>query len=349
MGENKKVKILYRKYLDRTCSDQELEELFKLLKRNEELYSLKGMIRGEWDVESVSENIDSLDWDTFLRKFESKEADEFLKKRTKMYWLRAGSVAAGLLLIVGFLSWFWITREQVNVYETGYGETQKIVLSDNSAIQLNGNTKLTWDENWEWRGIRSVEIIGEAFFEVSHNDEIPFRVVTPDLTVNVTGTTFNVTNRRNQTDVFLESGKVRLLLNPKGDIEETLSPGGEVGSKNELADRNEIIPSVVEMVPGDLLSYSSIKNKIIQKKNTTTKESASWKTGSLIYEDMELDIVLKELNDVYGKTFEVQDSSLLDMKVDVSVPSSDWETVVGLMKFMVDAEFLEENEKVIIK
>nr|WP_255785401.1 FecR domain-containing protein [Membranihabitans maritimus] len=293
--------------------------------------------------------MDSLDWDTFLKRFEEKEGDNYLKKTRKTSWIRPVSVAAGFLLIIGLFAWFWLNRTQINVYQTGFGETQEIVLNDNSKVKLNGNTKLTWDKNWERREIRTIEIEGEAFFDVAHNEEIPFQVVTPDLTVNVTGTTFNVTNRRNQTDVFLESGKVRLLLNPKGDIEETLSPGGEVGSKNELADRNEIIPSVVEMVPGDLLSYSSIKNKIIQKKNTTTKESASWKTGSLIYEDMELDIVLKELNDVYGKTFEVQDSSLLDMKVDVSVPSSDWETVVGLMKFMVDAEFLEENEKVIIK
>ena len=51
-------------------------------------------------------------------------------------------------------------------------------------------------------------IEGEAFFNVSHLDGNRFYVSTQDLTVMVTGTAFNVTSRRDETRVFLESGEV---------------------------------------------------------------------------------------------------------------------------------------------
>lgn len=345
MEQDKRIKILYEKYLDRTCSDEELKELFDLMKEDELLYSLKDVLKREWSHDRERESYGDLDWNTFANRVGKREKSGDRRSDRGKGWIGPVSIAAGFLLVLGFAAWFWLNRTQITVYETGYGEVREIVLNDESVIKLNANSKFIWDENWKRKGVRSAKIEGEAFFDVAHNDKIPFQVVTPDLTVNVTGTTFNVTNRRNSTDVFLESGKVNLQLKPDG-VNEGMSPESVPGKKsNKRTGKIEVI----EMVPGDLLSYSRQNKKLVREEGRTTRETASWKNGSLIYDDTELRIVLEELHDYYGKTFEVTDPVLMDMKVDVGMPYSDWETVIGVMKLMIDAEIIETSEKVIIK
>ena len=55
-----------------------------------------------------------------------------------------------------------------------------------------------------------------------YETQTKFEVITPDLTVEVLGTSFNVSSREEQTEVFLEEGKIRLDL---GTEEDMMQPG----------------------------------------------------------------------------------------------------------------------------
>lgn len=333
-----RIKLLYRKYVARTSSDAELEEMFALLREKKELKSVREELRTNWDNEGRMEELASLDWETFRSRV--RESDRVKREptsKTKSLVVRL-SVAAGLLLILGIASWTWMHREMITIYETGYGEVEEIVLNDNSVVRLNANSKLYWDSNWNRRGSRNVRIEGEAFFNVAHQDGDPFFVATPDLTVMVTGTAFNVTSRRNETRVYLESGEVILKLKQN-----------ELKSQTEKISNDEEVVKTLKMVPGEQLSYSSITEKLEQKDKLTIEQAASWKTGELIFKNIPLHEVLQELSYVYGKSFVVEDSTLFERKIDVGMPYSDWETVKGLMQFMIDAKLTENKNKVTIK
>src|SRR5690606_18166904 len=111
-------------------------------------------------------------------------------------------VAAAVVLLVGLYFLIqWINRP-FDVYTTGFGEQMTIQLPDESIIQLNSNSTLTWGREWENEGERIVNLEGEAFFQVEHLDGLPFVVNTDDISVHVTGTQFNVNSRRQKTMVY---------------------------------------------------------------------------------------------------------------------------------------------------
>ncbi|MBY5959649.1 FecR domain-containing protein [Membranicola marinus] len=337
MSEEEKIKHLYHKYINRTCTDAELEEMFELLKKDGNIGGVRSVLRQNWEEGDSLEELSSLDWNTFLQRTNQVDREEAPAAPKMKKWLVPLSAAASLLLVLGVAAWFWMHREVITMYETRYGEVQEIVLSDDSKIRLNANSKLYWNENWQRTGRRVVRIEGEAFFEVAHRNGNPFFVKTEDLTVKVTGTSFNVTNRRNATEVFLESGEVVLELHQ------------EDGSEGEAAKGEKSGEHSLKLIPGDQFKYSNATRKLEQKNNRTIEQAASWKTGELIYKNVPLHEVLQELTDVYGKSFVVQDSSLFEKNVDVGLPYSDWETVKKLLKFTINAEMSENENKVTIK
>lgn len=79
---------------------------------------------------------------------------------------------------------------------------------------------------------RMVELEGEAYFDVSKDEEHPFVVCTEQLDVTVLGTGFNVMayKRDSRTEVTLVKGKVDVK---SGEINEILTPCRQFVMNNE--------------------------------------------------------------------------------------------------------------------
>jgi transmembrane sensor len=71
-----------------------------------------------------------------------------------------------------------------------YGMRQEVILEDGSKIWLNAGSFLTFPATFKG-GKRDVFLNGEAYFEIASNLH-PFRVLTNDGTIQVLGTSFNV-------------------------------------------------------------------------------------------------------------------------------------------------------------
>ncbi len=92
------------------------------------------------------------------------------------------------------------------------GERMKnINLPDQSEVILNKNSKLIYRNNIANSSERNVEIEGEAFFHVKHNDT-PFKVHVNDAVVEVMGTQFDVNERGQDLYVSVVSGKVKVTF-----------------------------------------------------------------------------------------------------------------------------------------
>jgi ferric-dicitrate binding protein FerR (iron transport regulator) len=86
-----------------------------------------------------------------------------------------------------------------------------ITLSDGTKVCLNALSELQYPTFFEGK-VRKVKLKGEAFFDVTHNDDQPFIVETNRYNIEVLGTTFDVLAYPN-TDTFFTSllkGKVRI-------------------------------------------------------------------------------------------------------------------------------------------
>ncbi len=350
MKKSSRAQLLFQKYLDRTASSEELQEMFKIFEDKQEFDSVLHLFEKEWESKDVTFDIEDLTLEQIRMKVEngkkSRHPRSGLKIGTWRYRWITGAAATGLILMS--VSIWYFTRCMDLTYSTGYGETKEIVLDDNTSVRLNANSQLVWKSDWCKTGERLVYLEGEAFFEVNKiksdeydelaasGENMPFRVVTPDLTIKVYGTAFNVESRRDKTDVFLESGSVELELNHRLEDQKSMI-------KDPVDTNLTSTTNTIRMKPGDAVSYSAYNHYLEHVNNSTTQENASWVEGSLSFENESLKDVLNSLEDIYGKKFQVDDAGLLKRKVNLGLPYEDWETVFGLMTLSLEVKMKEEN------
>jgi hypothetical protein len=185
-----------------------------------------------------------------------------------------------------------------------FGRRSKVVLADGSIVWLNSGSKLIYPANFT-RKKREVFLEGEAMFDVSHHDDLPFVVVTRDIEVEVLGTVFNVCAYTDDacTSTVLEQGSVEI----------------------NYAAANLFKQGKLRITPGTRVQYNP-NNKEITQQQVDTKYYTSWKNGMLIYKNGHLPEIVKQLTRYYNREISISDESLsdrsftgkLDLKDDVA-------------------------------
>ncbi len=157
---------------------------------------------------------------------------------------------------------------------THNGETREIILPDNSRITLNAGSVLIYPEKFSSTE-RTVFLSGEAIFEVTHNETLPFMVNTADLTIQVHGTTFNV-------NAYPEASGTSATL-CEGSISATLKGSGES----------------ILMVPNERLDYDrqTGKSSILR---VNSAEDIAWKSGDMCFRSENIHTIVKAIERKYG-------------------------------------------------
>lgn len=162
------------------------------------------------------------------------------RKITLLPWI-ASAVAVTLLLVVSGLYLFSLknSSEQLNTLLVPPGQRINLILSDNSNVWLNANTKFRYPTRFSKKN-RTVYLDGEAYFDVSKNEKKPFIVETNHGSVHVTGTSFDVEAYSNfdnfETSLF--EGGVDIYKNEKKLV--SLKPN----EKSTLSDNEFVISTI---------------------------------------------------------------------------------------------------------
>jgi len=110
-----------------------------------------------------------------------------------------------------------------------------ITLPDGSIVKLNAGTRVEYPGHFA-ANIRKVKLSGEAFFEVKRDTACPFFIETQNASVEVLGTSFNVSAYPHVglVQVNVETGKVKLthLTGNKAEQKSVFLPAGERGWLN---------------------------------------------------------------------------------------------------------------------
>jgi len=347
-----------RKYLDRSASEKERKDLLHWVSssRPEEV---DGLWNEVWQETDDSVSIGELEWESLLKEVAGRKVHKN-SSRVILRRVAGWAAAAAVLTAVFFAAKWMMTPESEMIYRTGFGETLKIVLEDGTKVDLNADSRLIWKKDWEKSGIRQVDLEGEAYFDVAHIDmsgdesvRMPFDVQTSDVTIHVMGTAFNASSRRGKTEVLLEEGVVELRLKRSDFLDDTeieREKDSEVNISDEKGTFESEITQVLRMTPGDWISFSAEEDVLVQKTKEDVEQTLDWKEGTLSYQDVEFQVMLQNLEDIYGKSFEVVDSALLERRVKIGIPYKSWITVKEMMEWMLKIEVIEIDEtKVQIK
>lgn len=152
------------------------------------------------------------------------------------------------------------------------GGQYNLTLPDGSRIWLNAASKLRFPTRFTGRE-RIVELEGEAYFEVAHNQQQPFIVKVKGMQVEVLGTQFNVMAYEDEASIntTLLEGKVKLRNDHAGEV--ILKPGQEgvfTGNKNFKVNKADI------------------------------EQAMSWKNGYFVFNDEDLTSIMRKISRWYN-------------------------------------------------
>lgn len=261
-------------------------------------------------------------WNKIHRLQEEKQKRTSPLMRIIGYAIAACSI--GLIVGYGLLKLSQNKNNEGYIVEnvTSNDSIQRIILPDHSIVWLNENSQIKYLPQFTER---RVLLTGEAYFEVTYDKEKPFRVVTPDFTVKVMGTKFNVSSfeESNFSDATLISGKIAienrhmkeiLILNPSQKaryLKETKSLVVEnVDAESEAAWRKSFISFEKFDIKQIIKRLEFIYNEPIILQQIPETYSAKTYSGSVARQDS-LEDVLRSLQNIVAFNFTKTDKGII--------------------------------------
>lgn len=219
MKNSENNKSLLRRYLDDLYTMDDARKLLDELQTSEyDTDMLQDLAAEVWEEASLQSPQTDLEREQY-----KKEARLLLKRieHKKRMWIRraalaVSSVAAMVCLVFGSISYIrYIDRTQVSYLEasTSFGERKEVQLPDGTTLILNSCSRVHYPDRFTGKE-RRIELEGEGYFRVYHNEKQPFIVDTRHFDVRVLGTCFNIKSYSSDevVSVDVESGKVQVDL-----------------------------------------------------------------------------------------------------------------------------------------
>jgi len=165
------------------------------------------------------------------------------------------------------------TAVSYNTITTPRAGEYQLVLADGTRVWLNSQTTLRYPLRFEGHE-RKVELVGEAYFEVTHNSKMPFRVEAGEQTITDLGTHFNIK-----------------AYDDDATIATTLLEGS-VNVNDKLSGQTRLL------IPGNQASVAK-GNGEINITNVRLDEVTAWKNGYFIFDNEDVRSVMKTISRWY--------------------------------------------------
>lgn len=270
-----------KNFINGVYTKEEAQKVLDLIKANENFATLDDYMSKAWEESKDDNVLDNYEQEaaTFLkelRKQEKHRRSKYLPIRK--YVAVAASIAA--LIIVSFGGYKYLNhvagQQQIAYTEasTSFGERKTLTLPDGTTVNLNACSKIKYPIRFSGDK-RTIQLEGEAFFDVIENDEQPFVVNTHKFDVTVLGTEFDVKAYKEDKALMVSvaSGKVQI------DMSEAMA---------RLTANEYLI----------LNSETDEYQKVVDQQSV-----AVWHIGELRFDRTPIKEVAKELGRVYNYTF----------------------------------------------
>lgn len=220
-------------------------------------------------------------------------------------------------------------RTSYNTIVVPLGKKSQLTLSDGSKAWINSGSKLTYPTVFT-KGKREVVLEGEVIFEVAHNAESPFHVLADGNDIKVLGTVFDVSSYADDDHIStaLQSGSVEITYTDRSRFFNT--------------------EKSIKIVPGTLASYNK-KERKIETKKTDIAPYFSWRDGEFIFQNNDLQHIMKKISRHYGVAITIVDRTLARQTFSGNLDiDNDLDFVMEIMKRTSRFEFERKDNGIII-
>jgi len=214
-----------------------------------------------------------------------------------------------------------------NTLNVPYGKRFNVELSDGSVVYLNSGTSIKFPVQFMEGKDREIEIEGEAFFDVAHDENNTFRVRSNGAILEVYGTKFNFKNF------------------PEDPFSEIILTEGSVGVKSDLNDKE-----MVSIKPSFKAKLNKSGNDV-EVTQVNTKLYTSWIDGRVVFRNENIDNLIMKLERLYNVSITNNNQNLSNnfFNATIYVENETIEDVLNYLKEVYSIDYQVVKNKIIIK
>ena len=315
-------KELIEKYFDGNITDAEIKKLSDWIKNDRHLQN--------WWEEEFSKSdagINPVLRDKlFARIKEQTQGKEETQGKENPRTIRMNpwkwAAAIVLPICIAFFTYYLVDSSQTVgapfIVKADKGDKATIELPDGTNVVLNSASQLSYLNNFGENG-RRVQLNGEAYFKVAHDEKCAFIVQVGDLEVKVLGTSFNVSAYEDAKDVtvVLLEGKVGVYAPKMSHI----------------------------MKPGDKIEYNKATHKITATQ-VHPNDYIEWTKGNMYFEKESLENIMKTLSRIYDVEIRFDSNKLPNEYFTGTIPGGGIQNALNIL--MLTSPFYYEMDGSVI-
>jgi len=289
---------LLSRVLSGTASEEEKRAYYEEVANDEsfqeEFYQTKSL----WVRATVGKKDSRLNLDKEYRNLREKvrgKSKAGVRNLTRIWIGRAAMIV--VLISVGWLANQFLSPEKqekefTQKFASSIGSISQMTLPDGTQIWLNSGSEVVYHKDAKERRIH---LVGEACFDVAHDEKHPFYVRTENMIVRDLGTRFNV--RAYSGDEVTETTLIE-------------------GSAEILSGNN--MKRICELKPGELAVYDKAKKRMsIQEIDPSTV--VAWMEGKFVFRNEKLIDICNELEKWYGVRFRFDDDVIKEYRYTANI------------------------------
>jgi ferric-dicitrate binding protein FerR (iron transport regulator) len=320
MNENNFIDSFAAEYFSDDINEKRRCEMEADLKNNKGMQQAIDEYAKLWEKSAHLRKFDKIDPEGDWKSVKKRMGFQTKSKRIPLtkYFLR---ISALLVLAFGMVYFLRLLVNHVSETSTDYfnvvaqSTIKKVQLPDGSVVTLNKASSIFYNNNFGTEN-RDVILEGEAFFDVTKNKNLPFKVFVANSTVEVLGTSFNIKADNNKVHLGVVTGHVAFF--------ETANKQNRIElQKNEMVDfndNNQVFESVIKL-------------------NTNT---LAWKTGRLEFNNVPMEEVFSEVASFYGKELVLNINSGIAESFTATFDNQSLEEIVEIINIGTKQEFIIE-------
>lgn len=236
-------------------------------------------------------------------------------RRLPMFRIAA---AIALILVAGMAAWLF-TRNHDEVVWVSADKVRTDTLPDGSVVTLNKNSTLAWAADFNKKN-RQVKLTGEAFFNVAPDRARPFLIHVDEVTVQVVGTSFNVKNTQDETEVIVETGIVK------------------VGVDNRSA---SVLPAQKAVVHK--------KRKDLEVEGTRDKLYGYYRTHAFVCNNTSLQELAEALSNAYDVDIVIPDQHTRSLTITTTFKGDTLNGILSVVVATFNLSMEQKNGQIILK
>lgn len=317
---------LLKHKIEGTLSKDEEKKLSIWLGKSPENLSILNELQKRW----ANSNKQKYDNDYAFKKLKHK-LDKLPSTKTVELkvrsWLKIAASIAFLITSATIL--YFYSTQSVNPsniqYASSYtkpNERTTVILSDGTIVHLNSRSELKYPEIFR-KNKREVELLGEAYFEVTKDAERPFIIKTGEITTTVLGTSFNVRSMPDQDiEVTVTSGKVNI----------------KKGNKKSKS---------INLVRGQQATYER-NNSTLNMKSVDVQSYTAWLNRTLNFDRISFEDAIEQIKRVYNIEIKIENNASNDCLIRGQYQNEELEDILQGLQLIIDFEYHFQNDTTII-